>query len=133
ANLKEALDQIRLNKRMVTIKTDVPVELELERARWLRYDYDRARVVFDELEFRQLLPRLPPPDQVPVQPTLEFEVVAATDGRLVSADDVGETAAALARATEVAVFGIWDGPARGGPQVGLGLAAAEDAWYVPAP
>src|SRR2546429_1183383 len=133
ANLKEAIDQVRLNKRMVTIKTDVPVELDLERARWLRYDYDLARAVFDELEFRQLLPRLPPPDQVPVQPTLEVEVVAATDVRLVSADEVGETAAAVAQATEVAVFGLWDGPARGGAQVGLGLAAADDARYVPAP
>src|SRR5256884_3212192 len=133
ANLKEAIDQVRLNKRMVTIKTDVPVELDLERARWLRYDYDLARAVFDELEFRQLLPRLPPPDQVPVQPTLEVEVVAATDVRLVSADEVAETAAAVAQATEVAVFGLWDGPARGGAQVGLGLAAADDARYVPAP
>src|SRR5207249_7168796 len=35
--------------------------------------------------------------------------------------------------SEVAVFGLWDGPARGGAQVGLGLAAADDAWYVPAP
>jgi DNA polymerase-1 len=133
ANLTEALDQVRLNKRMVTIKTDVPVELDLEHARWRRYDYDRARAVFDELEFRQLLPRIPPPDQVPIQPTLEFEVVASTDVRLVSAGEVGETAAALAAAPEVAVFGLWDGAARGGAQVGLGLAAAEEAWYVPAP
>src|ERR1700730_16642937 len=41
--LTAAADQIRLGKRMVTIRTDVPVELDLERARWLRYDYDRTR------------------------------------------------------------------------------------------
>jgi DNA polymerase-1 len=132
ANLMEAIDQVRLNKRMVTIRADVPVELDLEHARWLRYDYDHAREVFDELEFRQLLSRLPPPDQVPIQPTLEFETVAATDVRLVAAGEVGETAAALAGASEVALFGLWDGAARGGSQVGLGVAAGDDAWYVPA-
>src|SRR5207245_8516103 len=45
--LKTALqanaDKVRLGKRMVTIVRDVPVELELERARWTRYDYDQAR------------------------------------------------------------------------------------------
>jgi DNA polymerase I len=132
ANLKEAVDQVRLNKRMVTIRADVPVELDLEHARWLRYDYDRAREVFDELEFRQLLARIPPPDQVPIQPTLEFETVAATDVRLVAGGEVGDLVAAVAGAPEVAVFGLWDGAARGGSQVGLGVAAGDDAWYVPA-
>jgi DNA polymerase I len=132
ANLKEAVDQLRLNKRMVTIRTDVPVELDLDRARWLRYDHDRARVVFDELEFRQLLPRIPVPDQVPLQPTLEFETVAATDVAMVDAGALDEVSAVLAAASDVAVFGLWDGPARGGTPVGLGVAAADDAWYVPA-
>src|SRR4030088_2868386 len=36
--ITSAGDQIRLGKRMVTIRTDVPVELDLEGARWLRYD-----------------------------------------------------------------------------------------------
>src|SRR5438045_6822815 len=68
--LKEHADNIRLGKRMVTIVRDVPVELELDRARWTRYDYEKARRVFDDLEFRQLLTRFPPPAQVPAQPSL---------------------------------------------------------------
>ena len=71
--IKANADQIRLGKRMVTIVRDVPVELDLEHARWTRYDYEKARAVFDRLEFRQLLSRFPPPDQVPVQPSLTFE------------------------------------------------------------
>src|SRR5437879_3978918 len=71
-SLKEHADKVRLGKRMVTIVRDVPVELDLEHARWTRYDYDKVRTVFDRLEFRQLLSRFPPPDQVPVQPTLAF-------------------------------------------------------------
>src|SRR2546422_128493 len=72
-SLKANADQVRLGKRMVTIVRDVPVELDLETARWTRYDYDKARTVFDRMEFRQLLSRFPPPDQVPVQPSLTFE------------------------------------------------------------
>src|ERR1043166_1784768 len=53
--LKTALtanaDKVRLGKRMVTIVRDVPVELELERARWTRYDYDGARGVLHHLRF----------------------------------------------------------------------------------
>src|SRR5213082_898356 len=45
--LKTALtsnaDRIRLGKRMVTIVREVPVELDMEGARWTRYDYDRVR------------------------------------------------------------------------------------------
>ena len=72
-SIKANADQIRLGKRMVTIVREVPVELDMEGARWTRYDYDRAREVFDRFEFRQLLTRFPPPDQVPVQPSLTFE------------------------------------------------------------
>src|SRR3979411_57726 len=72
-SIKANADQVRLAKRMVTIPRDVPVELDLEAARWTRYDYDKARALFDRLEFRQLLSRFPPPDQVPVQPSRSFE------------------------------------------------------------
>src|ERR1041385_3710135 len=52
ASLKANADQVRLGKRMVTIVRDVPVELDLESARWTRYDYEKVRVLFDRLEFR---------------------------------------------------------------------------------
>src|SRR3982074_550751 len=72
-SIKANVEQVRLGKRMVTIVRDVPVELDLESARWTRYDYEKAREVFDRFEFRRLLSRCPPPDQVPVQPSLAFE------------------------------------------------------------
>jgi DNA polymerase I len=131
--LTAAADQIRLGKRMVTIRTDVPVELDLERARWLRYDYDRARAVFDELEFRQLLSRLPAPEAVPVQPTLAFEPIEPSGVTLVAEQHLGELESALAATEEAAVFGLWDGSPRADEQVGLALAAGDRAWYVPAP
>ncbi|MGI8563663.1 MAG: DNA polymerase I [Candidatus Dormibacter sp.] len=131
AALEAAGEQLALNKRMVTIHRDAPVELELERARWLRFNYDEARAVFDELEFRQLLARLPLPDQLPVQPTLSFEPVAETGVILAGPDDLQELRRRLAAAPQVAVYGLWDGSARSGPLAGLALAAGEDAWYVP--
>src|SRR5256714_10373812 len=126
-------DQVRLGKRMVTIQTDVSVELELDRARWLRYDYDTARTVFDQLEFRQLLSRIPAPDAVPLQPTLELEPVEApAAASLGAAEHVPALREAITAAEEVALFGLWDGQPRSGTQVGLGVAAGERAWYVPA-
>ncbi|MGD1992663.1 MAG: DNA polymerase I, partial [Anaerolineae bacterium] len=48
-----------LSQQLVTIKTDLPVALDLERCK--TQDYDRARVVglFRKLEFRTLIDRLP--------------------------------------------------------------------------
>src|SRR6059036_685818 len=101
-SLKEHADKVRLGKRMVTIVRDVPVELDLERSRWTRYDYEKVRLVFDRLEFRQLLSRFPPPDQVPVQPTLALEP-APRPGGLKVVDDATEAAGLLADAADVGV------------------------------
>src|SRR5215472_6413795 len=125
--------EIRLGKRMVTIQTDVPVALDLDRARWLRYDANRARAVFDELEFRQLLARLPAPDVVPIQPTLALEPVERAGAvTLVAEEHLPEARAAVESAEAVAVFGLWDGQARSGRHVGFGLSTDEKGWYVPA-
>ena len=132
-NLKAAADQVRLGKRMVTIRTDVEVPLELDRARWLRYDPDEARRVFDALEFRQLLARFPAPDVVPLQAKLEFAPPEDLQGvRMVPEHaSAPELTAAISAAAEVRVFGLWDGPARGGTPVGLGIATKDDAFYLP--
>ncbi|HEX6548530.1 MAG TPA: DNA polymerase I [Candidatus Dormibacteraeota bacterium] len=131
-NLGAAADQVRLGKRMVTIRTDVPVELDLDAARWLRYDPDEARRVFDELEFRQLLARFPSPDVAAIQPTLAFEPAELKGVKLVPAQAPLEAVTgAVASAPEVALFGLWDGAARTGQPVGLAVAAGEGAWYLP--
>src|SRR5947209_16224275 len=88
-SIKASADQIRLGKRMVTIVRDVPVELELEAARWTRFDYDHVRDVFDRFEFRQLLSRFPPPDQVPVQPSLTFALAPHAAALTIAEDPTG--------------------------------------------
>src|SRR6266851_2822464 len=131
-SLIEHADKIRLGKRMVTIVRDVPVELDLERSRWTRYDYDKVRTVFDRLEFRQLLSRFPPPDQVPVQPTLTFETAPRTEG-LKIVDDAAEAASLVAGATDVGVFAFTETAGRGARTCGLGVATGRDTFYVARP
>ena len=131
-SLKTHADQVRLGKRMVTIVRDVPVELELEKARWTRYDYEKARVVFDRFEFRQLLSRFPPPDQVPVQPSLAFEPSPQAAG-LGMIEDPAEAVTILAGAQDVGVFTLLEGAGRSARVCGLGLSTGSRTLYVTSP
>ena len=128
-SIKANADQIRLGKRMVTIVRDVPVELELEGARWTRYDYERVRELFDRLEFRQLLSRFPPPDQVPVQPSLAFEPAPQPAGLKVVEDAV-EAASLLDGGDHVGVFTFSEGSGRSSRVLGLGVSTGAQTFYV---
>ena len=128
-SLKAHADQVRLGKRMVTIVRDVPVELELESARWTRYDYEKVRLVFDRYEFRQLLSRFPPPDQVPVQPSLAFEPAPRAAGLKV-VEDPTEAASMLDGTPDVGVFAFSEGAGRGSSVLGLGVSTGKDTFYV---
>src|SRR5215471_18178903 len=128
-SLKGHADQIRLGKRMVTIVRDVPVQLELEGARWTRYDYDRVRELFDRLEFRQLLSRFPPPDQVPVQPSLAFEPAPQPAG-LTVVEDAVEAASLLDGGDHVGVFTFVEGSGRSSRVLGLGVSTGAQTFYV---
>ncbi|HYM96697.1 MAG TPA: DNA polymerase I, partial [Candidatus Sulfotelmatobacter sp.] len=131
-SLKANADQIRLGKRMVTIVRDVPVELDLEQARWTRYDYEKVRLVFDRLEFRQLLSRFPPPDQVPVQPSLTFEAAPQPAGlRIV--EDASEAAALIDGSQDIGVFAFTEGAGRGARICGLGVSTGANTFYAARP
>jgi DNA polymerase I len=61
-------EEARQGKRLATIVTDSPVEIDWEECHAGRYDRDEAVALFRELDFRSLLARLPgspPPDAVP--------------------------------------------------------------------
>lgn len=61
--LVEGKEQAFLSKRLVTIVTDVPITLDLEKCRTGDYDRDRVMEVFRELGFRSLVDRLPKSEQ----------------------------------------------------------------------
>src|SRR5579859_6741294 len=131
-SLKENADRVRLGKRMVTIVRDVPVELDLEKARWTRYDYNTVREVFDRMEFRQLLSRFPPPDQVPVQPGLAFEPAPQPAGLKV-VDDPVEAVSLLEGAQHVGVFIFTEGSGRSARVLGVGVSTGRNTFYVSRP
>ncbi len=56
-SLAENEDQVRLSRRLVTLQTDVPVELDLQRLKVQAPDRERLRKLFVELEFRRLTER----------------------------------------------------------------------------
>ena len=63
-NLIEHEEQVRHSLEMATISTDVPdIILDLEEARIGRYDRQRVLDLLRDLEFRTLVPRLPPVEE----------------------------------------------------------------------
>jgi DNA polymerase-1 len=139
-------DQVFRSREMSTIVTDLPVSLDIAATRFR--DYDRAGVLelFRDLEFRSLIPRLPPADgnlapaNAPVarpgQLALGLDpapaAASAVATTLVDASGAADVAARLRAASAIAVHA--DADVGRHPQlIGLGLAAGEDAWYVPTP
>ena len=57
--LEQGRESAFLSKFLVTIVTDLSVELDLEACRTTEFDRDRVKELFRELEFRTLLNRLP--------------------------------------------------------------------------
>lgn len=51
--------QAQLSKRLATIITNVPIKLNLKKCRLLDYDKDKVVKLFEELEFRTLISKLP--------------------------------------------------------------------------
>ena len=63
-------EQIQRDRRLATIRRDIPCELDLERARVQTYTRDRVVTLFRELEFRSLLRQLPEDGASSLQPAL---------------------------------------------------------------
>ncbi|MFW6199188.1 MAG: DNA polymerase I [Gemmatimonadota bacterium] len=61
--LEEHAEQIRLSRELVTIRTDLEVDLDLERLKVHEPDRDKLRRLFQELEFRSLLEEYAAPER----------------------------------------------------------------------
>lgn len=65
-------DQALFSKRLATIVADAPVQLDLEQARLGRYDRDEIIGMFQDLQFRSLINKLPPVLDRPLpEPTVD--------------------------------------------------------------
>ena len=159
--LEEHREQAILSKRMATIVTDLDVPFDVETARYQSYDRERVITLFDELEFRSLVPRLPFAGDgasggngaapavahaptlyaQPAQGELSFDAPAAQPAPTAASVEVvrdpsvmRDVAEHLRAASGVAVRTAVDEPARHGIVAGVALAALDDpthAWYIP--
>jgi len=151
-------EQARQSKRTATIQVDMDIPLDLDPARLYRYDENSVRDLFDRLEFRSLLARLPGRDGDNVAPaappaapatggngqaSLTFDDVAAATTTLVQPDtDVvvvrdqhaaAEAAERIRSARMADVRSVIDGNPRTGDVLALAIApaGATTAYYVP--
>jgi DNA polymerase-1 len=68
-SLTENAEMVRLSKRLVTIQTDVPVELDLESMKMRSPDRERLRQLFVELDFHRLTERFTGPGTEAPEPS----------------------------------------------------------------
>jgi DNA polymerase I len=153
--LRESLtankDQVFKSRELATIVTELPVTLELERTR--RSTYDRAAVLelFRELEFRSLVPRLPPADQNTAAPApivtqtqtrggqlqlgldTPSAIASSVETKLISDVDADAVAREVRAAGTVAIHADVDATGRHPALAGLGIAVGDRAWYVSTP
>jgi DNA polymerase-1 len=125
-NLGDARDRVFLNREMSRLRSDVEIDFSAADLRQRSWDREQVRVLFDQLEFRTLLPRL-------------FEAVGeeATEpeAEMLTADVtvITDAAAAATRLrdlgdgeTEYVLDARWEGDPGRSPLVGLAV-AHEDA------
>jgi DNA polymerase-1 len=117
---------IRMSKTLVTIRRDLPIELDLEELTVAEPDRVKLRDLFVDLEFHSLARELGEPDKV--------SVPVARDYRLADTPElVADVVAAARKAGRVAIE-AWGshGDAMRGEIVGIGVATEPGhAWYLP--
>ncbi len=117
ASIEASHEQVLHSREMSRIVTDLPVTLDLERTR--RGTYDRAAVIelFRDLEFRSLIPRLPPADGN----------VAAAASAATAVPSFGPARTAAGGQLSLGLTGLGGPAAVAGPPVEVALVADPDA------
>jgi len=121
-SLTENADLVRLSKKLVTIQTDVPIDLDLEALQVQEPDRERLRKLFIELDFRRLAERftgpgiesrgreaIEPTDEIPVTYSLVESVGEVKDlvGLIRAVGKVSvDTETTSQHATRAALVGI---------------------------
>src|SRR5262245_3706305 len=133
-NLTAMADRVRLNREMSILRRDCDVGDAADDLRQGAFDAEAVRVLFDQLEFRTLLPRLmeavgqvAAPTDVQAA-TLDADVVTLRDGDAV----VARLDALASAGVEYALEVRWSGAVGGSDMEGLGVAGSDDGvHYVP--
>lgn len=125
--LEEHREEILVWKRIATIARDLEVPLDLAACDWQVYDPARLRALLEELEFRSLIPRIPPPARAPAVPASGAPGPETAFPTTVIEDpsrplDLG--------GREVGAFGVTVGSGLDVRLVGLALCGGEQARYL---
>ena len=144
--LESHMEQARLSKWTATIKVDIDVDLPLEGARLFNYDEAAVRELFDRLEFRSLLPRLPgravvdgaapasaTPASEPAPLPGDLQSPATDVETVIDAHQAADAMRRVRAAGAIAVRTVVDGSPRTGDMIGVAFAPkGEDiAYYMP--
>jgi DNA polymerase-1 len=125
-NLGEMRDRVLKNRAMSILLRDVPLDVTPQELRQGGWDREQVRVLFDQLEFRTLLPRLfeavgESAAEEEAAPTLEANVTVLRD-----ATAAAERLAAIAdRGEAYALEGRWAATPGRSDLLGLGVASAD--------
>jgi DNA polymerase-1 len=127
-NLAEAKDRVFKNREMSRLNREVELDVKPGDLQQGAFDRERVRVLFNQLEFRLLLPRILEAvgdvAETPAADTLEVDVVIARDAKAAAA-----ALRAAAANERVAVEARWAG-AVGGVVSGLAVSTGADATYI---
>lgn len=127
-NLADARDRVFKNREMSRLVLDVDVGVAPTELRQGAFDGERVRVLFNQLEFRTLLPRVLDAvgavAEAPEAQVLEVDVRVARD-----ANAAAEALLAAAKGERVALEARWAGPA-GGELIGLACSSGDATTYV---
>jgi DNA polymerase-1 len=88
-NLRAHEQEARHSKEMATIRTDVPIELDLDACAVKNYDREKVLEFFRELEFKALVARLPEPSSPKAngqRPPSEPKAIAGQDYRTITSE-----------------------------------------------
>lgn len=129
----------RLSRKLATIVTDLPLELDLERARIWQPDLEKLKELFAELEFRSLEKRLPfPMEAADGNGDRQLGLFARDSAEKAKIQTVLDESSArelldrLRDSPATGVFPVVKSTSEGPVLVGLGLAPdADNGWYLP--
>jgi DNA polymerase-1 len=136
--VREALvaqaDAARLSRELVTIRCDVPVEVDLDAFTVRPPDRDALAALFADLEFHSLIAQITLLADAAPAPAVA-EPAREPDASVTVLDTVDALSAALPRLRAEASVGVVgfgpDGDRRTAPLVGLALVGAARTWYLP--
>ncbi|HEX5615430.1 MAG TPA: DNA polymerase I, partial [Acidimicrobiia bacterium] len=145
-NLGEMRDRVLMNRTMSVLRRDVPLDVDARDLRPGAFDREQVRVLFNQLEFKSLLPRILDALGDTAEPAAVGESLDVETTLVRSPADAAQVLEWLASASRVAAEPRWSGApgadalqglalATDDPAFSEGIAPAPDevtAWYLPA-